>query len=255
MMAALIIAFAALVLLIRITTLVLPPALSAALWIAASLLGSVMSSEAKNILLAFDRYLQRRRPFSQFATKLSRSFPFKNYVDLIAVMLPVLMLSALVFNAFQFALEEMIRSGFVAFPKGDDGFVHLQLYVCGFVTLPPLLIALGAYGFRRGFVGQTTSFGGLFGAMIFAFVLVGVLFQVARREVTSIENYKLLAKANPNALPVSIPLAITAAVGTVLVGFLLITVFVWLAVKAGELLRLGYDKLLKLPDNNFSPAS
>jgi hypothetical protein len=230
------------------TSRILPTIPNNALWFAVASLGSVLAQDIKNLLASVDQRLSNHFSFSKLVTALSGRTPLKNYVDLIAVMTTVLIFGNLMFNVIQFEIEDMTRLGFIAFPRGNDGFVHLQNYLAGFIFLPSLLIMLGAYGIRRGFIRQPTSFWGLFGAMLSAFLFLGIMLQLGRGEFTSIKNYKLLADVNSNALPISIPLAITTAIGLILVVFLLFTAFVWTSVKLGKLLRFGYGKVVVSQD-------
>lgn len=149
------------------------------------------------------------RPIVEVVRRLSTKLV---YADLVVLLIACLLVASTIFDAFVYAIEDLLSKGFLSFPRGDDGFVHLQLYLGGFVAIPLWFFSLSIFAFHKGFNSGSLALLKLVTTISIAFVSSVVLLSVLRGEFLASENYAAVAKANPETLPVgatAMPLAIS----------------------------------------------
>jgi len=121
------------------------------------------------------------------------------------------------------------------FTKDKDGFIHLQMYLGGFLALPTFAQVLGGYGFHRGFKTHNISFTKLVTAVFFGLFMSIVLLFGMRGEDISDSNYKILSTVHPDILPVGAkPLKLMVVLGLTLFMNIALALYAWLAGQCGR---------------------
>jgi len=198
--------------------------------------------ECRDLLKKFDNTLTQIAPLAGLTAFARRLKPALTYLDLAVLLTSTFLLNVAIFDAFVFSVEDLRAKGFVAFPNGDDGFVHLQIYLGGFVFLPNILLCCGGFGFLRGFRDRSISFLKLFMAIFLGVIGAVILLTAMRGTWTSIANYQTFAR--PNTLPTgATPVVAVVKIGVILVFLVAMDLYTWLFGKAGQLSRWAYEKL------------
>ena len=141
------------------------------------------------------------RPYSRLAAPLKRIASALTYSDLSLILLGVLLLCVWLFNSFVEDIRDLAAKGFLSYDPKMAGFVHLQIYITGYLILPPFLLVGGAYGFNRGMKDGRVSFGRLLVAILLGFLAAVLLLSLVRGDFAGLENKSIIVDANSGSVP------------------------------------------------------
>lgn len=172
--------------------------------------------------------LQQNRKFHQEPKQLI-------ILELVFILLALVFIMSFYAEAITLALEDLVQKGFLSFDKKQDGFIHIQTYIFGYVFLLPAAITLGLYGFILGAKRHSAKFLALLLSISLGLLLGIVLVSLMRGEWTGTANYQMFQRVNPDLIPMGarfIPEVFTA--GAALLVVLILTAYVYLSQGLGR---------------------
>ncbi|MCP4368880.1 MAG: hypothetical protein GY797_12315 [Deltaproteobacteria bacterium] len=200
-----------------------------------SIFASLASEKLKNFLGIRTERVPKFKHSPQPDTQPTERTRSLIYLNLVFVLLALIFFLTYYAELITFTVDDLVEKGFLSFDKEQDGYIHIQTYIGGFVFMLPIAITLGIYGFIWGARGHKAEFPALMLSVFIAFLLAIVLLTLIRGEWTGATNYNLLARVNPELIPIGpryIPEVFALAAGSLIL--LSFTVYLYISNRVGR---------------------
>lgn len=196
------------------------------------------SKEYKDFVARMVGWLPQRSSGSRFAGFREWIRSAFAYSDLSLLMASVILLGVAVSKSFIVAVRDLAAKKFLFFDPEMAGFVYLQIYILGYLTLLPLFLTCTAYGFYQGARYGRISFGKLLVAMLLGVFIVVLLSSVVHGGFVGGESLKVITDKTSSSLPggasPTSPMNLVSGGLTVLLGF---TALAWIFSLLGHLAK------------------
>lgn len=208
-----------------------------------SILFAISHSELRKILDNAENKLINTNLSSTYSSFKKKAAGLFEYSDLTILIVTCFLVAASFTDAFHHSLTDMQEKGFIEFPRGNDGYVHLGAYMAGFVLTPIWLLSLSIYGFYKGFYQKRIGYLKTFLAVLSGLVTSILLRTILQGGFSGIQNYQDLAQANSDTLPVGATFAPVTTIIALVVLLLTFSAFIaWFSSILGAGLRHLYKK-------------
>ncbi len=196
------------------------------------------SKEYKDFVARMVGWLPQRSSGSRFAGFLGRIRSVFAYSDLSLFLASVILLGVGLSNSFVADVQDLAAKKFLSFDPEMAGFVYLQIYILGYLTLLPLFLACTAYGFYQGVRYGEISFAKLLAAIVLGIFMAVLLSSVAHGGFIGDDNLKLMTEKTSGSLPSGAspmsPMSLVSWGVTILLGF---TALAWIFSLLGHLAK------------------
>lgn len=191
-----------------------------------------------------NKVIQDKFPIQYLDTFIKKASPYFGCADLSAILFSTLIFGWFIVEAFVYSVQDLTAKGYLYFPRGDDGIIHLKTYITGFAILPTIMLALATYGFVSGYKRKNATFTKIFIAVTTGFIMYMLIMSILSGNYDVMQGYYVLAKVNSNTLPIgATSLSLLIVLGIIFITCLFWSVYVYAFIALGRAVYYGYKML------------
>lgn len=197
----------------------------------------IFSKEYQDFIERTTAWLSQRSSRYRLAAVLNRVIPVFGHADLSLILAAAILLAVGASESLIAAVQDLAAKGLLSFDRQMAGFVHLQIYILGYLATLSFLLTCTAYGLHRGLRDRPTSFAKLLVAIPLGILLAILFLSVSYGGLVGGENLKIVTEKTPGSLPIGAeptsPMTLVSVGITIWLGLAILT---WVASLLGRLI-------------------